>query len=93
MVRVREQRVRVKIELSDLHAADLGNRANSTATYYNDDRPCEIQVPTTGLNFNSCNNDRNARVEVTIGQPGVSGKVGCFSFCEPLGANGNQDWQ
>ncbi len=50
-------------------------------------------MPTTGLNFNSCNNDRNVCVQVMIGQPGVSGKVGCFSFCEPLNANGNQDWQ
>ena len=64
---------------------------NSTATYYNDGGSCEFQVPTGGLNFNS--NDRSVCVQVMIGQPGVSAKVGCFTFCQPLNGMGNQDWQ
>ena len=64
---------------------------NSTATYYNDGGSCEIQVPTAGLHYTS--NDRSVCVQVMLGQPGVSGKVGCFSFCVPLNGMGNQDWQ
>ena len=64
---------------------------NSTATYYNDGGSCEIQCPTGGINYNS--NDRSVCVQVMIGQPGVSSKVGCFTFCEPLNGVGNQDWQ
>jgi hypothetical protein len=64
---------------------------NSTATYYNDGGSCEIQCPTGGIQYNS--NDRNVCVQVMIGQPGVSSKVGCFTFCEPLNGMGNQDWQ
>ena len=64
---------------------------NSTATYYNDGGSCEIQCPTGGINYNSA--DRSACVQVMIGQPGVSSKVGCFTFCEPLNSMGNRDWQ
>ena len=64
---------------------------NSTATYYNDGGSCEFQVPTGGLNFNS--NDRSVCVQVMIGQPGVSAKVGCFTFCQPLNGMGDRDWQ
>ena len=64
---------------------------NSTATYYNDGGSCEFQVPTAGLNFNS--NDRSVCVQVMIGQPGVSAKVGCFTFCQPLNGMGDRDWQ
>jgi hypothetical protein len=64
---------------------------NSTATYYNDGGSCEIQCPTGGINYNS--NDRNVCVQVMIGQPGVSRKVGCFSFCTSLNGIGDRDWQ
>ncbi|HTS19818.1 MAG TPA: HYR domain-containing protein [Verrucomicrobiae bacterium] len=64
---------------------------NATATYFNEGGVCEFQVPTTGIGYNS--NDRSVCVQVMIGQPGVTGKVACWNFCEPLGGMGNQDWQ
>jgi hypothetical protein len=67
---------------------------NATSTYFNEGAECEIQCPTagTGIHFVDCAN-ATVCVEVMIGQPGVTGKVGCWTFCEPLNTWGNQDWQ
>ena len=66
---------------------------NATATYYNEGGVCEIQVPSTGCGINYNDSNRQVCVQVMIGQPGVTSKVGCWSFCESLGGQGNQDWQ
>jgi hypothetical protein len=65
---------------------------NSTATYYNEGGVFEIQVPVANINFKSI--DRAACVQFTLGQPGVTAKVGCGSFCQgPFGVVGVCDWQ
>jgi hypothetical protein len=64
---------------------------NATATYFNEGGVFQFQCPTSGINFNGTN--RQVCVTVMIGQPGVTAKVGCTTFCETLGVMGYQDWQ
>ncbi len=64
---------------------------NATATYYNEGGTFEFQCPTSGFNFNGTN--RQVCVTIMIGQPGVTAKVACGTFCETLGVVGYQDWQ
>ena len=75
-----------------IYSQQASANGNSTATYFNDGGVFEIQVPVSGINFNS--NNRGACVQFMLGQPGVTPKVGCGTFCPtPIGPVGNQCWQ
>jgi hypothetical protein len=64
---------------------------NATATYFNEGGVFNFQCPTIGCHVNDTN--RTVCVTVMIGQPGVTTKVGCTTFCQTLSGLGNQDWE
>jgi hypothetical protein len=66
---------------------------NATATYFNEGGVFEIQVPTSGYSIPFNQNDKTLTCQVTIGQPGVTAKVGCGYLTQSCSGNGNQDWQ
>jgi hypothetical protein len=64
----------------------------ATATYFNAGGVFEIQVPVSGINYNR--SDRGSCVQFMLGQPGVTAKVGCGTFCPtPIGPVGDHCWQ
>jgi len=75
-----------------IYSQQASATGNSTATYFNEGGVFEIQVPVSNINFKST--DRAACVQFTLGQPGVTTKVGCGSFCQgPFTVVGICDWQ